>query len=257
MPFVTRPSVMLASLFVVAACSNDARLTSGPPELPVIGDAPIVAELFTSQSCSSCPPAEAYFAELSQDENLIVLEWHVDYWDKLVHGGDGAWKDPYSVAAYTHRQVLYNQSLRGRGDVYTPQAIINGRSEGVGSRRSEIKPLLARGPASIIPAKIAVSDNSNWTLELEKTAPFETPVSIHLVRLLEEQTTAVKAGENKGRQLGSRHIVLSTSVIGAYDGQSTSIEIPPAADGETCAVLIQSMTKNQIGPVLGAAACPS
>jgi len=70
-----------------------------------------VAELFTSQSCSSCPPAEALFSDLAEREDLLTLEWHVDYWDTLIHGGS-KWKDPYSDKAFTNRQRTYNRSFR-------------------------------------------------------------------------------------------------------------------------------------------------
>ena len=98
-----------------------------------------VAELFTSQSCSSCPPAESLFAELAERSDLIVLEWHVDYWDSLVHGRAGSWKDPYSNPDWTLRQRRYNRALRGQSGAYTPQAVIDGRFETIGSRRETIE----------------------------------------------------------------------------------------------------------------------
>ena len=78
----------------------------------------VVAELFTSQSCSSCPPAEALFSELAEEENLLTMEWHVDYWDTLIHGGS-KWKDRYSSAEFTDRQRSYNAEIRRTRGVYT------------------------------------------------------------------------------------------------------------------------------------------
>ena len=98
----------------------------------------VVAELFTSQSCSSCPPAEALFSELADQDNLLTIEWHVDYWDTLIHGGS-KWKDRYSEKEYTARQRDYNASLRGTRGVYTPQAIINGNWK---TRAIAVTPLL-------------------------------------------------------------------------------------------------------------------
>ena len=107
---------------------------------------PTLIELFTSQSCSSCPKAEKLFAEFAERDDLVVIEWHVDYWDNLVHGRDGRWKDPYSSQANTLRQRDYNFALRGTAGVYTPQAVISGVSETTGSRRAVIETLLAEAP---------------------------------------------------------------------------------------------------------------
>lgn len=98
---------------------------------------PTVIELFTSQSCYSCPPAEAYLGELAEKDNIIALEFHVDYWNDLVHGGDGRWRDVHSSAAYTERQRAYAARLP-RGQVYTPQMVIDGQSFAVGSRRQNV-----------------------------------------------------------------------------------------------------------------------
>jgi len=94
---------------------------------------PVLVELFTSQGCSSCPPAEALLKELTQTPGVVAIEWHVDYWDTLVHRGS-SWKDPFSNAAYTARQRAYNRALRGTSGVYTPQAVIGGQYETVVSR---------------------------------------------------------------------------------------------------------------------------
>jgi len=140
----------------------------------------IVAELFTSQSCSSCPPAEALFAKLAEEENLLTMEWHVDYWDDLIHHGS-RWKDRYSDRAYTARQRAYNRSLRGTGGVYTPQAIVNGDYEGVGNRRSEVAEIIGFAKDLNLP---------------------------------EQHETDVKGGENKGRKLSGKNIVLEAEILG-------------------------------------------
>ena len=208
-------------------------------------DALIVAELFTSQSCSSCPPAEALFAQLADVENLLTIEWHVDYWDTLVHHGS-KWKDLYSDRAYTARQRDYNQSLRGTRGVYTPQAIVNGQYEGVGNHRSEVADLISFAKDLSLPVNI---ENGAVTV-----GPHSESVEVLFVRLLEEHETDVKGGENKGRKLSGKNIVLEAEVLGQTRNKPISFDLPKVGEGETCAVLVQSLSRN-VGPVLGAAKC--
>ena len=106
------------------------------------GATPAVIELFTSQGCYSCPPAEALLGDLieaNDPENLVALEFHVDYWDSLVYGRHGSHKDPFSSADNSLRQRQYNRAgLRGQRGVYTPQMVVNGRHAVVGSKRRSV-----------------------------------------------------------------------------------------------------------------------
>jgi len=209
-------------------------------------DTLIVAELFTSQSCSSCPPAEKLFSNLADRDDLLTLEWHVDYWDKLVHGGS-RWKDVYSSREFTNRQRAYNQTLRGKRAVYTPQAIVNGRVEGVGSRRGEVTNLL-KHPAKL---KVPVSID-NKTVSVGKS---RKSVDILFLRLLKEHETNVKGGENKGRKLAGKNIVLEATVLGQTGAEAAEFTLPPIGEGESCAVIVQSLDDANVGPILGAAKC--
>jgi hypothetical protein len=204
-----------------------------------------VAELFTSQSCSSCPPAEALFSKLSEREDLLTIEWHVDYWDDLVHGGS-RWKDVYSKKEFTNRQRSYNKSLRGTRAVYTPQAIVNGKLEGVGNRPSEVTNLLQNAEASEIRVRIKAN-------KVNVGASSED-VEVLFVRLLKTHQTDVKGGENKGRKLAGKNIVLSAEVLGKTGSNLTEFNIPSVGEGQTCAVLVQSLS-DDVGPILGAAKC--
>ena len=111
------PAALALTLSAIAAVST---ATAGDR------NGAVVVELFTSQGCYSCPPAEKFLGDLSEQKSVIALEFHVDYWDDLVHGGDGKWKDPLSKPAYTQRQRIYNQRIRGTGNVYTPLMVIDG-----------------------------------------------------------------------------------------------------------------------------------
>jgi len=205
----------------------------------------IVAELFTSQGCSSCPPAERLFSSLSENDDLLTIEWHVDIWDDLVHGGS-RWEDPYSSDEFTKRQRYYNRSIRGQNGIYTPQAVVNGQLEGVGSRRGEVSHMLEN--ASDLPVSIQIDEGKAIV------APSDQAADILFVRLLKKQETNVKGGENKGRRLAGKNIALSASVLGKTGSEVVEFDLPSVGDGETCAVLVQRLD-GTIGPILGAAKC--
>ncbi|MCQ8184959.1 DUF1223 domain-containing protein [Parvularcula maris] len=209
---------------------------------------PVLAELFTSQSCSSCPPAEALFSELAERDDLVVLEWHVDYWNRLVHGGDGRWQDPFSDPAFTERQRRYNQNIRKTRRVYTPQAVVAGELEAVGSRPRDVGALIRRAP------------RPEGSLTVEATgegfsvrAESEEPAELWLVRFDRRQSTDVLGGENKGRTLASRHVVRSFELLSEASSERTATAEKPGR-GEGCAVLLQ---KPGQGEVLGARYCQS
>ena len=205
----------------------------------------IVAELFTSQSCSSCPPAEALFSQLADREDLLTIEWHVDYWDDLIHHGS-RWKDLYSHEDYTRRQRSYNRNLRGTGGVYTPQAIVNGDLEGAGNRRSAVSNMISLAPQLTLPVNIA-----DGTVTV---GPNNNSVEVLFVRLLNQHVTNVKGGENKGRKLFGKNIVLEAEVLGQTGNKPMEFKLPKVGEGESCAVLVQSLSRH-VGPVLGAAKC--
>lgn len=205
-------------------------------------EGPVVAELFTSQGCSSCPPAEAYFRELAARPGVLALQWHVDYWDTL-RTSTGAWKDPYSKPAHTARQRAYNVRFSGRASAYTPQAVIMGALETVGSDRSEIERFLARAPKPAEGARIAFNADGS---QAAVTAP--AAAEALLVTFLNGATTRVASGENAGRTLAAAHIV--TSAVPLERGAN---RLPARADGEGCAVLIQ---EPKTGAILRAAYCP-
>jgi len=243
------PLISLLALSVAAAAgfyaaNAKADTQAAETQLTTSSDL-IVAELFTSQSCSSCPPAEALFSTLAEREDLLTLEWHVDYWDTLVHGGS-KWKDRYSSKEFTNRQRSYNQSLRGTRAVYTPQAIINGKLEEAGNRRHAVSNMLENAPSLSTPVQIV-----NKTVTVGANSD---EVEVLFVRLLKQHETDVKGGENKGRLLAGKNIVLEAEVLGTTKASNTSFKLPSVGSGETCAVLVQSLSHN-VGPVLGAAKC--
>ena len=213
--------------------ADSASLTM--PEDDTSEGGPVLVELFTSQSCSSCPPAEAVFSDLADRKDLVVIEWHVDYWDDLMYGRAGKWKDPFSSPAYTERQRAYNLTLRGMRSVYTPQAIIAGVSETVGSREGVLSRMINGAPKR--QAELEMTDQT-VTVSADDNAEI-APADVMLVTLLPEQTTNVAAGENKGRRLASRNIAIDMIRLGEWSGPEVAYDLPPLDAGLTCAVLVQ------------------
>lgn len=248
---------LVAAIGAVAALNlnGGAQTLQDVPLATGVSASPIVAELFTSQSCSSCPPAERLFSDLAERQDLIVLEWHVDYWDKLVHGRAGAWKDPYSDPAYTKRQRDYNRALRGTGSVYTPQAVINGSTETVGNQPSEVSARLLPAEHATTALTVEPSGDQTHVHVADYVRPLTRGADIIQLTLLPGQTTSIPRGENRGATLSSRNLVLEAKTVGRYDGTATSVSIQPPANGKTCAIIVQERSGNQLGPILGASYC--
>jgi len=238
---------LLATLFLAEA--SKAETPRGPT----------VVELFTSQGCYSCPPAEAYLRELAVRKGIIALEWHVDYWDDLVYGLAGRWKDPFSSPEATQRQRTYNVNLRGGPNVYTPQMVIAGRYEAVGSRRGSVQSAIIRNRRQT-PSKldVAVARGAGTGFSVRISGDEDRPGSIWLVRFDLEHTTPVRSGENKGKTLTSRNIVRDMELIGAWNGTPTEVALPTPGllENQGCAVLVQNDRPAATGPILGAAYCP-
>ena len=214
---------------------------------------PTVVELFTSQSCYSCPPAEAYLGELAARPDIVALEWHVDYWDDLVYGASGRWADPYSDPAFSERQRVYNRALRGRPGGYTPQMVIDGRFEAVGSRRGAVAAAIAGAAAEPDPVSLSVSRTTDGGLEIALDGTPPSNAEIWLVHLLDRRVTEVLGGENDGKTLANHNIVVALDQVGPWTGGEPLTLPMPTDQGDGCAILVQ--VENQ-GPILAGAYCP-
>ena len=217
---------------------------------------PTVIELFTSQSCYSCPPAEALLGELVDHENLIALEFHVDYWDDLVYGSAGQWRDVFSDPAYTKRQRRYAARIRN-GGVYTPQVVVDGVVQTVGSKRGRVLRLIERSADAVKPVRVSVepAPEGGFTVALESKSG-RPSAAVLLARYDVRHVTEIEAGENKGKTLANHHVVRELRELGHWTGDS--VEIPLAdirlGPNQGCAVIVQA---HEQGAILGAAACPS
>ncbi len=208
-------------------------------------DAPVVAELFTSQSCSSCPPADALLAELRRTRpGLLLLDFHVDYWNRL------GWADPYASAAATGRQRRHAAALGS--DVYTPQLVVGGTRQVVGSDRAAVDAALAGADAErAAQASVALRlGRAGAGLAVEAGAGRGRGTLV-LVGFDDTHVTRVGGGENGGRTLTEVNVVRSVQAVGTWDG--TALRLPvPAPAGERAAVLLE----DGAGRILGAAVLP-
>ncbi len=189
----------LAAVIVTACSTADGRVPASPP--PRAADPPaaagvVVAELFTSQGCSSCPPAERVLSELARDRaDVIALAFHVDYWDRL------GWVDPWARAAWSARQEAY---ARGDGDrVYTPALVINGGGAVVGSRRAAVTDALAR--ARRLPVIAGTAQLVGGAVEVAAAVPAGATGAVAIVE--DALVTQVAAGENQGETLRNDRVV--------------------------------------------------
>ncbi|MGJ4947749.1 DUF1223 domain-containing protein [Bradyrhizobium sp. HKCCYLS20291] len=201
---------------------------------------PVVIELFTSQGCSSCPPANAYLNEMvRQRRDVLPLAFHVTYWDRL------GWKDPFSLPAATDRQARYGSRF-GDGS-YTPEIVIDGVSGHVGSNRAEVGPAIDRARrASATVASVKLS-RSGDKLTVEVGAG-EGRGRVLLVGFDRRHETAIGRGENGGRTLEELNVVRSVRALGNWSGTSLRLN-EPMPDGEDVAVLLEAPD----GRIVGAA----
>ena len=198
--------LLLVFASLVLLSSKDIRQNS--LKLPVAsGQTVVVLELFTSQGCSSCPPADALLAEyaMAHDEHIIPISFHVDYWNRL------GWTDPFSSSLYSARQQWYSQHLPN-GSVYTPQLIVNGRGEAVGNNRNAVRSLLQKELRNKQAGTISVEDiviGKNALTFHYKTADADVNNIINIALTQKQATTNIKSGENGGRTITNHNIVRS------------------------------------------------
>lgn len=210
----------------------------------------VLLELFTSQSCYSCPPAEKLLAEkfIGRDD-VIALELHVDYWDDLIYWGS-SWKDPYSSNAFTQRQVNYAATTRN--NPFTPQAIVQGAYSASGTNRNALETAIERVKELNLSSGWQVSfanDGDTWHAVIDKAA--EDAV-VHTVIFRSKVRTQVLGGENKGKTLDNHNVVIEFDSHGRPQAGET-IAIGKVGEGHGCALIIQRPPQ---GVVLGAWACP-
>ncbi|PXW67791.1 hypothetical protein C7964_105140 [Loktanella sp. PT4BL] len=205
-------------------------------------DDPVVVELYTSQGCSSCPPADEMLHDLAKRDDVIALALHVDYWDYI------GWKDIFANPAFTARQHAYARAANATS-VYTPQMIINGVEQVVGSRPMQVMDALQaqREAGSLFDLQLTRREGAVLiTAEPGQGGDY----AVQLVRYIPEETVDIRRGENAGRKLSYANIVTSWEVVAEWDGRSPLAFEADAAGDSPIVVILQQSTH---GPIVGAA----
>jgi hypothetical protein len=238
-----------AAAFVTAL-----SLSSAPANLEPSQPAPIraVVELFTSQGCSSCPPADTLLKTLADDPSIMALTLPVDYWNYL------GWKDTFASSRNSDRQRSYAK-VRGDGSIYTPQVVVNGIQHVNGASKAEIENAIGATSKSLGPDRIPVrfwQENNTLNIATGGAQPGH-PVEEATIWFGVVQTSGtvdVTQGENKGKSLTYTNIVRELTPIGLWKGQPMQIQIPRGAvmlaETQKSVVLIQ---EGRAGPIIGAA----
>ncbi|MCT4495833.1 DUF1223 domain-containing protein [Bosea minatitlanensis] len=213
-------------------------------------------ELFTSQGCSSCPPADALVVELAKDPDLIALTLPVTYWDYL------GWKDTLGKDSFAKRQKFYAKA-RGDGQVYTPQLVVNGAGHLVGSDKSEVEKTIRHVAPGGFPVRVGLREE-NGNLEIRLAPAGEAaqhPAGVWVLPTTHLASVPVTRGENQGKTLSYANVVRGMVRVGDWDGKETTITAPlsatraPEADGYVVVVQAEQPGKYGMmpGPILGAA----
>ncbi len=214
------------------------------------GNATAVLELFTSQGCSSCPPADRLMGELSKNDELVVLSLPVDYWDYL------GWKDTFASPAYTRRQRVY-AAQRGDRSIYTPQVVVNGQQHVVGSdQRAIAEAIKTTAPLSVDVDLIRDGDAIEVTIGGDLPAG-ATSATVFLAPVSRDEEVAIDRGENHGRTVSYTNVVRSLQPIGMWRGGEQKLMFPASEiskkGGDTCAIIIQLDNRGEPGAIIGAA----
>ncbi|MCR9127850.1 MAG: DUF1223 domain-containing protein [Rhodobacteraceae bacterium] len=204
---------------------------------------PVVVELFTSQGCSSCPPADALMAQLASRNDVLPLALHVDYWDYI------GWKDEFANPAHTLRQKGYAR-VAGRRSIYTPQMVINGQDDVVGARSMELGELImAHKSRPDVIALTARRQDGRLRVQAAAVPDAAGEMVVQLVRYDDLRETKITRGENAGRQIAYVNVVREMVVLAEWDGrEALTLDVPIAGDRRT-AVLVQYV---DYGAIVGA-----
>lgn len=251
---MTARATLVPALLTVLMLGAGARAENPAPTHPRA-----VIELFTSQGCSSCPPADALLGELAKDPGVVALTLPVTYWDYL------GWKDTLGRDNFTKRQKFYAKA-RGDGQVYTPQAVINGASHLVGSNKTEIDAALHNLGANALSTTVSLGEDSgNLRIDLSPArGTGTTSAGVWVLPITRKITVPVARGENQGKTLSYANVARSMVRVGDWDGTRATITVPMSAtqapEADSYAVLVQAEQPGKYGmmpgAILGAALAP-
>jgi hypothetical protein len=260
-PVVSVAVVLSISAWILAFASQPLHGADGGSDVRI----PVLVELFTSEGCSSCPPADRFLQKLDgqpiQGAEMIVLSEHVDYWNHI------GWKDPYSASFYSQRQSTYARRF-GLDSVYTPQMVVDGTSEFVGSNSGQADKVFrkALGVPKLAVHLSSISTDASNTLHAHlETGALDSSfgsreAEVYVAVALNRAESQVSAGENSGHRLTHVSVVKSLTRIGALKqgqilAQDVQLRLEPGSDSRSLR-LIAFVQEPRQGRVLGAASMP-
>ena len=206
--------------------------------------ASVVVELFTSQGCSSCPPADSILADLAERDGVIALALHVDYWDHL------GWRDSFASPMNAKRQRAYAKAF-GERTVFTPQIIVNGRHGVIGSRRDEVEAAVDGAAGASMPAELGiVAEADGLTVTLAAAAAPPPAARVLYVVYAHPQDVEITRGDNSGQDVTYHNVVTSLMRLGEWHGEARRWDLPIPQEAKGVAILVQAEDTMEI---LGAA----
>jgi hypothetical protein len=214
-----------------------------------------VVELFTSQGCSSCPPADQIIGELAKDPSIIALSLPIDYWDYL------GWKDTLADSRFSARQKAYSH-MRGEREVYTPQVVVNGSAHVIGSDRARIEGAIedtkkADGVMSVPISMTLAGKQINISVAAAGKAPAAAHGEVWICSISKAVPIKIGRGENRGREITYHNVVRNLLKVGDWNGSPGSWTVPLeniSREGiDAAVVFVQDGNRDTPGPMLGAA----
>jgi hypothetical protein len=198
-----------------------------------LGTSGTVVELYTSQGCSSCPPADAFLRKLAADPDVIALALHVDYWDYI------GWSDRFAQPHFTERQKAYAH-LVGSNTIYTPQMIVGGRDQVAGSDPEQVERAIRRDQRTPRKVQLQLMRQGDQVVILAEASPhLNAPVQVQLVRYHPLASVDIEYGENAGRVLDYANIVTDWDILGQWDGVSALHLTAPVSGDDPVVVILQ------------------
>lgn len=205
---------------------------------------PVVVELFTSQGCSSCPPADQFMEVLAQRDDVIALSMHVDYWDYI------GWKDEFADPQHAKRQRAY-ASEAGRHSVYTPEMIVNGESDIIGAKPMAVATAIEAYKAQPRLVEVKLSrDGQSMNVNVRALQDVAGPLQVLMVRFQPERVSNITRGENAGKVITYVNVAQDLQLIGPWDAQSDFAAAVNVPDDLPVVVMVQ---RESIGRILAAA----
>jgi hypothetical protein len=223
---ITATLAALGSIVLQAPYARTASAVAAAPApaATLTSSGPVVSELFTSQGCSSCPPADAVVARLARDPAILVISRPVTYWDRL------GWKDTLGREQNTRLQRQYGDRAFDGANIYTPQLVVDGFAEGIGSQETKARSLVARAAMQRKDRRISVAVTPATTKGriLRLDGPTGQKAEVVLLSLASRRTVKIGRGENGGRSVTYTNVVLDEAVLGPWQGGKQSVALTPA-----------------------------